>query len=68
MPAKIEAVSFVADPARTLQELQVACQQAELDTSGSLSDLRVRLMDYIAAFTDQDDLVCLNPEPPPRDQ
>jgi hypothetical protein len=64
MPQKIEAITFVDDPSRTLEQLQIACREAGLDTTGSAETLRQRLQDYLKAFTDADDIVCLNPEPP----
>jgi hypothetical protein len=64
MPQKIEAITFVDSPERTLFELQVACAQAELDTKGTFDELRRRLRDYLTQFTERDEIVCLNPEPP----
>jgi hypothetical protein len=63
MPKKIQATTFVSDTARTLAELQIACEQAELPTTGTEIELRIRLMQYLDGFTDQDEIVCLNPEP-----
>lgn len=65
MPQKIEAITFVDDPSRTLEQLQIACREAGLDSSGTAETLRERLRQYLAAFTDTDEIVCLNPEPPP---
>lgn len=62
MPQKIEAITFVDDPSRTLEQLQTACREAGLDTSGTAETLRARLQEYLKAFTDADDIVCLNPE------
>lgn len=64
MPQKLEALTFVSDPARTLEELRIACQQARLSAAGALDVLRARLLDYLTDFTDQEDIVCLNPEKP----
>jgi hypothetical protein len=67
MPRKIQATTFVNDSARTLAELQIACEQAQLPTTGTEIELRIRLMHYLDGFTDQDEIVCLNPEPPVHD-
>jgi hypothetical protein len=64
MPQKIEAVTFVDDPSRTLEQLQIACCEAGLDTGGTLEMLRERLRQYLLGFTDADEIVCLNPERP----
>lgn len=64
MPHKPEAFAFVSDPARTLEELQIACRQARLNAEGTLDALRARLLDYLTDFADQEDIVCLNPEKP----
>ena len=64
MPQKIEAITFVDDPSRSLEQLQIACREAGLDTAGSAEVLRERLQQYLKAFTDADEIVCLNPEPP----
>lgn len=64
MPTKLEAVTFVDNPQRTLTELEIACAQAQLETDGTPEELRIRLINYLADFTEQDDIVCLNPEPP----
>jgi hypothetical protein len=61
MPKKIQATTFVTDSARTLSELQIACEQAQLPTTGTEGELRIRLIDYLEPFTDQDEIVCLNP-------
>jgi hypothetical protein len=58
---------FVSDSTRTLTQLQIACEQAQLPTTGSEIELRIRLMKYLDGFTDQDEIVCLNPEPHVRD-
>ncbi len=62
MPQKIEAITFVDDPTRTLEQLQTACHEARLDSSGTDEILRERLQQYLRAFTDADEIVCLNPE------
>ena len=64
MPQKIEAITFVDDPNRSLEQLQIACREAGLDTAGSAEMLRERLRQYLKAFTDADEIVCLNPERP----
>jgi hypothetical protein len=64
MPQKIEAITFVDDPNRSLEQLQIACREAGLDTAGSAEILRERLRQYLKAFTDADEIVCLNPEQP----
>jgi FMN-dependent NADH-azoreductase len=64
MPQKIEAITFVDSQERTLFELQVACAQAELETTGTEEQLRARLQAYLTQFADSDEIVCLNPEPP----
>jgi hypothetical protein len=64
MPQKPEALTFVSDPVRTLEELRIACQQAHLSAEGTLDMLRARLLDYLTDFTEQEDIVCLNPEKP----
>jgi hypothetical protein len=64
MPKKIQATTFVSDSARTLAQLRIACEQAQLPTTGSEIELRIRLMQYLDAFTDQDEIVCLNPNIP----
>jgi hypothetical protein len=62
MPQKIEAITFVDDPSRTLEQLQIACREAGLDTTGTAEALRARLQAYLKPFSDADDIVCLNPE------
>ena len=64
MPQKIEAITFVDDPSRSLEQLQIACREAGLDTTGSAEVLRERLQQYLKSFTDAEEIVCLNPEPP----
>jgi len=64
MPQKIEAITFVDDPSRSLEQLQVACREAGLDTTGSADVLRERLQQYLKRFGEGDEIVCLNPEPP----
>ena len=64
MPQKIEAITFVDNPNRSLEQLQIACREAGLDTAGSAEILRERLRQYLKAFTDADEIVCLNPEQP----
>ena len=64
MPQKIEAITFVDDPSRTLEQLQIACHEAGLDTDGDADVLRKRLQAYLTDFTDSDEIVCLNPERP----
>ena len=43
MPQKIEAITFVDDPSRSLEQLQTACREAGLDSTGSADVLRERL-------------------------
>lgn len=67
MPQKIEAITFVDDPNRSLEQLQIACREAGLDTTGSTEVLRERLQQYLRGFGEGDEIVCLNPERPQPD-
>jgi hypothetical protein len=64
MPQKIEAITFVDDPSRSMEQLQIACREAGLSTAGSADVLRERLQQYLKEFGEGDEIVCLNPEPP----
>jgi hypothetical protein len=64
MPQKIEAITFVDDPSRSLEQLQIACHEAGLDSTGSADVLRERLQQYLMGFSKGDEIVCLNPERP----
>lgn len=64
MPTLTEAFDFVSKSDVTSAQLRVACQILGLDQSGSLGELRGRLNNYLADYSSEAAIVCLNPEPP----
>lgn len=62
MPKLQEALKFAEDPASSAHQLRLACEILSLDTSGTVDEVRARLLAHLYALDSAMPVVCLNPK------
>jgi hypothetical protein len=61
MPLLPEALRFAETPATSAEQLRRACELLALDSSGTQSEVRVRLLAHLKTLDALEPIVCLNP-------
>jgi hypothetical protein len=61
MPFLREALRFAENPATGVEQLRRACELLALDSSGTSSELRQRLLAHLNTLDSETPIVCLNP-------
>lgn len=66
MPLLPEAMRFAENPATSEDQLRHACDLLALDSSGTPSEVRARLLAHLKTLDAAEPVVCLNPSVNPR--
>ena len=61
MPLLPEAMRFAENPATSADQLRHACDLLALDSSGTPSEVRGRLLAHLKTLDAAEPIVCLNP-------
>ncbi|HXH95310.1 MAG TPA: hypothetical protein VNN25_27290 [Thermoanaerobaculia bacterium] len=61
MPLLTEALRFAENPATSVDQLRRACDLLALDSSGTPSEVRGRLLAHLETLDAASPIVCLNP-------
>jgi hypothetical protein len=61
MPLLPEALRFAENPATSDDQLRRACELLDLDSSGTQSEVRERLLAHLKTLDAAEPVVCLNP-------
>jgi hypothetical protein len=61
MPLLQEALRFAENQATSADQLRRACELLDLDSSGTPSEVRARLLAHLKTLDAAEPVVCLNP-------
>ncbi len=67
MPKQSDAVSFVKHEQTSTEQLRTACRILGLESERSRDELLARLDAYLINLDPDAPMVCLNPEPQPKE-
>jgi hypothetical protein len=67
MPLLQEAIDFVNAPQTSGEQLRIACEILDEDTTGGEEALRERLNRYLTTWKPSEPIVCLSPISPPNE-